>query len=149
MALRFIARYEKFNDSLQSLEKINIIDWPENKDLMGFIWCGVISKFCITFDLSYKLMKDILVEYHGVTDFPKGSPREILRQAYQSDMVEDELWLDMLKHRNEIVHEYKELSAVDEWCERITKDYLPLFQSLLAYTEKIVRENTTNGSDVN
>ena len=138
MALRFIARFEKYKESLTSLEKINKIQWPEDEDLLGFIWCGVISKFCITFDLSYKLAKDILIEYHGVTDFAKGSPREILKKSYQVDMINDELWLMMLKHRNEIVHEYKELSAVDDWCAKIAEAYIPLFQDLLTYVESII-----------
>lgn len=90
MEPRYTARHEKFKDSLLSLSKINTINWPEDEDLFGFIWCGVISKFCITFDLSYKLAKDILVEYHGINDFAKESPREILKQAYAADMIEDE-----------------------------------------------------------
>jgi len=138
MELRFIARFEKFKYSLESLEKINKIEWPADQDLLGFIWCGVISKFCITFDLSYKLVKDVLVEYHGVTNFAKGSPREILKQAYQSNVIDDEKWLTMLKNRNEIVHEYKELTAVDDWCEKITNEYIPLFKNLLDYTETII-----------
>lgn len=138
MAFHFIVRFEKFRDSLSSLEKINNIEWPDNEDLFGFIWCGVISKFCITFDLSYKLAKDILVEYHGVADFAKGSPREILKTAFQADIIDDEAWLQMLKARNEIVHEYKELSVVDDWCEKITTTYLPLFQDLVEYTQTIL-----------
>jgi len=138
MELRFIARHEQFKDSLSSLEKVNTIDWPEDEDLFGFIWCGVISKLCITFDLSYKLAKDILVEYHGVTNFAKGSPREILKESYQANIIDDEEWLMMLKNRNEIVHEYKDLSSVDEWCKKIIKEYIPLFKNLLEYSQSIV-----------
>jgi len=142
MVLRFIARHEKFKDSLFSLDKINTIDWPDDEDLFGFIWCGVISKFCITFDLSYKLAKDILVEYHGITNFAKGSPREILKESYQANIINDEKWLTMLKNRNAIVHEYKDLASVDEWCEIITKEYIPLFKKLLAYSQSIVSDNS-------
>ena len=139
MALHFIARFEKFKDSLKSLEKINFIEWPENEDLFGFIWCGVISKFCITFDLSYKLAKDILVEYHGITNFAKGSPREILKEAYTANIINSEKWLLMLKNRNEIVHEYKDLDGVDEWCKKISTEYIPLFEELIIYTNEIVK----------
>jgi len=146
MELRFIARFEKFKDSLLSLEKVKVIEWPENQDLFSFIWCGVIAKFCITFDLSYKLAKDILVEYHGITNFAKGSPREILKEAYQADVINDEKWLLMLKARNEIIHEYKELNVVDEWCGTITKEYIPLFEGLLEYAQSIIAQtnNTTS-----
>jgi len=99
---------------------------------------GVISKFCITFDLSYKLAKDILVEYHGITDFAKGSPREILKESYSANVINDEKWLLMLKDRNAIVHEYKDIGAVDDWCKKIATEYIPLFEKLLEYTERIV-----------
>ncbi|MCL2610478.1 MAG: HI0074 family nucleotidyltransferase substrate-binding subunit [Defluviitaleaceae bacterium] len=138
MELYFTARFEKFRDSLLSLKKINTIEWPENEDIFGFIWCGVISKFCITFDLSYKLAKDILVEYHGIINFAKGSPREILKEAYSADVINDEKWISMLKARNEIVHEYKDLDSVNEWCEKIIKEYIPLFEELLEYTKSII-----------
>jgi nucleotidyltransferase substrate binding protein (TIGR01987 family) len=138
MELHFTARFKKFRDSLISLKKINTIIWPEDEDLFGFIWCGVISKFCITFDLSYKLAKDILVEYHGITNFAKGSPREILKEAYATNIIDDENWLSMLKDRNTIVHEYKDLDSVEEWCKKITEKYIPLFEKLFEYTEKIL-----------
>jgi len=141
MELRFTARYEKYIDSLASLEKINKIIWPEDEDLFGFIWCGVISKFCITFDLAYKLAKDILVEYHGIIDFAKESPREILKQAYLANIINDESWLTMLKQRNEIVHEYKDFSGVDMWCTKITTEFIPLLKDLKCYTEKIINES--------
>ena len=138
MELKFTARFEKYLDSLSSLEKIKDLDWPDNEDLFGFIWCGVIAKFCITFDLSYKLIKDILVEYHGITSFAKGSPREILREAFQAGIISDDAWLIMLGARNEIVHEYKDYDRVDDWCQKIVSDYLPLFNNLSLYTKNIL-----------
>ena len=139
MALQFTARLNQFNDSLESLRKIQSVRWPEDKDLYGFIWCGVIAKFCISFDLAYKLAKDILVEYHGVTNFAKGSPREVIRASYASAIVDDEGWLKMLRDRNDIVHEYKDLDAVDDWCEKITKEYIPLFDKLRDYAIELTK----------
>jgi nucleotidyltransferase substrate binding protein (TIGR01987 family) len=139
MELQFIARFEKYQDSLSSLEKIKKIDWPKDENLYGFIWCGVISKFCITFDLSFKLIKDILVEYHGITNFAKGSPREILREGFQAGIINSDTWLIMLKARNEIVHEYKDYDHVDDWCKKIVNDYLPLFEGLSLYTKEILK----------
>ena len=34
------------------------------------------ARFSITFDLSWKVMKDILVQYYSIMDFIAGSPRE-------------------------------------------------------------------------
>jgi nucleotidyltransferase substrate binding protein (TIGR01987 family) len=119
------------------LRKIQSIKWPEDKDLYGFIWCGVIAKFCITFDLSFKLAKDILVEYHGVTTFAKGSPREVLKASYESNIIDDDKWLAMLRDRNNIVHEYKDYSSVGGWCDKITDDYIPLLDKLREYVLSI------------
>lgn len=52
-------------------------------------------------------------------------------------MIDDEKWLEMLNQRNAIVHQYKEHEVVDEWCERITNEYLPLFQDLADYVQTI------------
>jgi nucleotidyltransferase substrate binding protein (TIGR01987 family) len=139
MELLFTIRFEKFRDSLLSLEKIKHLNWPDDDNLYGFIWCGVISKFCITFDISYKLMKDILVEYHGITTFAKGSPREILRESFQAGVIDDDAWLKMLVARNEIVHEYKDYDHVDDWCQKIVNDFLPLFERLSLYTETVLK----------
>ena len=40
------------------------------------------EKFSITFDLAWKVMKDILVQYYAMTGFVAGSPREVLRKSY-------------------------------------------------------------------
>jgi len=141
MELQFILRYEKFRDSLHSLSKINELVWPDDENTFGFIWCGVISIYCITFDLSYKLMKDILVEYHGNTNFAKGSPREILREAFQANMISNDDWLDMLKSRNEIVHQYQEYDHVNEWCRKIIDVYIPLFHDIECYALEILEKN--------
>jgi nucleotidyltransferase substrate binding protein (TIGR01987 family) len=137
MELRYLARFEKFNDSLESLRKIQKLKWPEDEDLFGFIWCGVIAKFCITFDLSYKLAKDVLVEHHGITNFAKGSPREVLKAAYAANVIDDEKWLTMLRDRNEIVHEYKDFSSVDIWCGKIVDEYIPIMDKLRDYVQTL------------
>ena len=35
-------------------------------------------------------MKDIIIQYFAVVDFPKGSPREVLRKAYEFRLISDE-----------------------------------------------------------
>jgi len=140
MEYLFIIRYQKFKKSLENLSKIKNLKWPEDEQTYGFIWNGVISKFCITFDLSYKLIKDILIEYHGVENFIKGSPREILKQGHYTNIINTDIWLEMLKDRNIIIHEYSDLEIVDKWCEKIQNIYIPLFEELEKYTENITKK---------
>ncbi|MCL2036751.1 MAG: HI0074 family nucleotidyltransferase substrate-binding subunit [Oscillospiraceae bacterium] len=136
-------RLEAFKNSLDSLSKINEIVWRDNDVYTrGFIWCGVIAKFSITFDLSWKLMKDILVRYHKIADFAKGSPREVLKKSYETDIINSHTWAEMLDARNEISHQYKDLDSVDDWCVRITERYIPLFNELSEYAEKRLHELT-------
>ncbi len=51
-------------------------------------------------------MKDIIVQYHGVTDFAAGSPRETLRAAKAVGLIEDDIWMQMLRVRNNLAHDY-------------------------------------------
>lgn len=74
---------------------------------------GVIGRFNLTFELAWKSVKEVL-ELHGVSNFKTGSPREILKTAYQFNFLSDEkVWLDMLKSRNTIAHMYDENAAIE------------------------------------
>lgn len=66
----------------------------------SFVLSGTSAKFSITFDLSWKVMKDILVQYYAITDFVAESPIEVLRKAYKADLISDDIWMEMLKIRN-------------------------------------------------
>jgi nucleotidyltransferase substrate binding protein (TIGR01987 family) len=137
----YSTRLEAFRSSLASLTQLETIGLPTDdevfKGFKGYFWCGVIAKFSITFDLSWKLMKDILIQYHGIVDFAKGSPREVLKKSYEADIISDHTWARMLDSRNEISHQYKDLDVVDEWCGRIVREYIPLFKELLTYSEQL------------
>lgn len=76
------------------------------------------------------------MEYSGYSEARMGSPRSILKLAYQAGMINDEaLWLQVLQARNDVTHSYNE-----EIDKRIISDckekYLPLFVKLQAEIEK-------------
>ena len=79
-----------------------------------------------TFDLSWKVMKDILVQYYAITGFVAGSPREVLRESYKANLISDEAWMNMLKVRNELAHDY-DCEIVKEHCNTIVEKYIDLF----------------------
>ena len=72
-------------------------------------------------------MKDIIIQYFAVVDFPKGSPREVLRKAYVFHLISNEAWLDMLRDRNDLTHDY-DGEIVKEVCKRLINCYLALFE---------------------
>lgn len=51
---------------------------PEDK----FILSGTVQMFNLSFDLSWKVMKDLIREVHGALEYPVGSPWETLRMAH-------------------------------------------------------------------
>lgn len=98
---KFTKRYESFKNSLASLTEARQRDMEDS-----FVLSGTSAKFSITFDLAWKVMKDILVQYYAITGFVAGSPREVLRESFQAGMIQGDEWLTMLKTRNQLAHDY-------------------------------------------
>lgn len=85
----------------------------ENSKSDEFYRAGVIGQFNLTFELAWKAVREVL-ELHGVSNFKTGSPRDVLKTAYQFNFLNDEkVWLDMLKSRNTISHVYDEAAALE------------------------------------
>ena len=98
---KFTKRYESFKNSLSSLSEARERDMTDS-----FVLSGTSAKFSITFDLAWKVMKDILVQYYAITGFVAGSPREVLRESFQANLIEGDEWMEMLKVRNLLAHDY-------------------------------------------
>ena len=65
-----------------------------------------MSLFEICFEQAWKAMKEQL-EASGYDEYKSGSPRSVIKLAYQARMVKDEeLWLAALQARNNVAHSY-------------------------------------------
>ena len=85
-------------------------------------------RFEFTFELAWKTMKDFL-EYNGISE-NIGSPREILRRAFESHLIEDgEEWIDMMLARNSLSHLYDEETSRKIYKE-IKEKYIKLLEKL-------------------
>lgn len=62
----------------------------------------------------------------AITGFVAGSPREVLRESYKANLISDEIWMEMLKVRNELAHDY-DGEIVKEHCQAIVQTYIDLF----------------------
>lgn len=94
-----------------------------------FIISGIIDKFSIQFELGWKLLKELLV-YEGSRASQSGSPRSIIKEAYAVyPFFDGELWLEMLRARNDMAHIY-DGNAARQLVERILKEYIPEFKRL-------------------
>ena len=57
---------------------------------------GLVGLYEICFEQSWKAMKEIL-ERDGFAEGQTGSPRQVIKTAYQAGMLQnEELWLDAL-----------------------------------------------------
>ena len=118
---KFSKRFLAFCNSLDVLAEARQRDLSDS-----FVLSGTGAKFSITFDLSWKVMKDILVQYYAITGFVAGSPREVLKEAFKANLISDDAWMEMLKIRNDLAHDY-DCEIVKEHCNTIVKKYIDLF----------------------
>jgi len=119
--IRYKQRFENFEKSFLLLK--NAID-IKNPSIIEK--AGIIQFFEITFELSWKLMKDYL-EYLG---YQVKSPREAIKTAYSIELINNgDKWLKMLMDRNLTTHTYDEDNS-EEIYEKIKNDYFSLLEDL-------------------
>ena len=122
MESKFINRYHTFCKSLKNLEKSKSAD-PR----ADFVLEGTVLNFNLTFDISWQVLKDLLVKRLGILDFAVGSPRETLQQAFVNKIIDDDHWMQMLRVRNQLAHDYDGTFAAEKFQDIITI-YYPLFE---------------------
>lgn len=118
-------KYDNFCNTLNNLKDIYMYQEPYgNVELTG-----LVGLFEVCFEQSWKAMKELL-EYNGYSDAQTGSPRHIIKTAFQVGMICDEaLWLEALVSRNNVAHAYNKAVALD--IVRATKEkYYQMFHNL-------------------
>ncbi len=118
-----VKRFDAFTKSLAVLSR-------SNRNFNDEIYrMGIIGQFHLTFELSWKALREFLL-IHGVSEANSGSLREIIKSAYKFNFLSDEnIWLDMLRRRNQTIHIYDENIAI-ELVNLILDKYLPAFINL-------------------
>lgn len=102
-------KFENFSASLKNLEEIFDYEEPYS----NVVLTGLVGLYEICFEQSWKAMKEFL-QADGVPEAETGSPRQILKSAYQAGMIKDEeLWLEALRTRNNVAHAYNHVIALD------------------------------------
>lgn len=119
--IRWQQRFENFESCFKRLHKA--VSLEKLSDLER---AGSIQLFELTFELAWKTLKDYL-ESEG---YNVKSPRETIKQAYQSEMIDDgHGWLQMLEQRNILTHIYNEEESVLAET-KIKNDFFPLLENM-------------------
>ena len=109
---------------------LEVLSTAGQQDLENeFVIGGIIDKFMIQFELGWKVLKELL-QYEGRSEARSGSPREILKVAFQVyDFVDEDVWIAMLRARNNMSHIY-DGNAARRLAQTIIDAYIPAFQRM-------------------
>jgi len=119
--IRWRQRFQNFQSAFRLLEEAIAIDGPSEVER-----AGLIQFFEMTFELSWKLLKDYMEE----EGFTVKTPRQVIKQAFQSEFITDgHVWIDALADRNLTVHTYQEETA-RKVEQKIRQEYFPILRDL-------------------
>lgn len=122
MVLRFMKKLDNFTNCLAILANADF-KLAKTNDIYR---TGIIGQFNLTFELAWKALQEIM-RMHSVEGASTGSPREILQLGYKIGFINDsEVWLLMLKKRNNSVYIYNE-DDIDEMMILIHDSFIPAF----------------------
>ena len=93
-------------------------------------------------------MKDVLIKRLGITDFAIGSPREVLQTAFMNGLISDDIWLNMLRTRNLLAHDYDGEIAKEKF-DVIISDYYDAFTCLKDTIAKYYDDNVLSMDSFN
>ena len=133
---RFKYKLEVYEKALKGFNiSLNIDVLGFSEEVIDTIKNGRIQKFEYCAELTWKVIKNFLYEYHGID---AKSPRESLKEFFLVGAVEEsnyELLINILDDRNRLSHIYKE-EFFDE-IHRKLKSYLTIMTLVL----KIIKES--------
>lgn len=119
--IRWKQRFQNYEKSFLLLKRTLEIENPSEAEKGG-----LIQFYEMAFELAWKLMKDYLFEQ----GFTVNSPRDAIKQAYQSDVIENgQEWIDALGDRNLTTHTYDK-DIADNVVRSIRESYYPLLNGL-------------------
>lgn len=116
---------ENFEGTLQQLKLFQSMPIENDRDR-----AGIIQAFEFTFEQSWLSIQKIA----GALGLRAPSPKQAFSVAMAQGWIkskDESKWLRMLEDRNLTSHTYKQAIA-NEVLNRISSDYIPLFEDLLA-----------------
>ena len=114
-------------------------EYAEHSDSFSFI-SGITSDFDRLFELCWKTLKEYMLKEKFIMAARTGSPKDILKLAYQQEIINDEeVWLKMLADRNDDTHHYNE-SVARSYVARIEREYFDQIGDFIEDLSKLIPE---------
>lgn len=134
MESKYFNRYQSLCKSLANLR----LSRGQDMDA-PFVLPATVQNFNLTFDLAWKVMKELVTQEFGLTDFATGSPRQTLKSGFSVGLINDDRWIDMLRVRNTLAHDYDGQVAV-RYFNDIIGTYYSLIEVFVMDIEKYYKE---------
>jgi nucleotidyltransferase substrate binding protein (TIGR01987 family) len=133
--IRWVQRFNSFSKAFLQLE--NAVSLSKERPLSKLEEQGVIQAFEYTHELAWKTIKDFL-EGKG-NNLIYGS-KDATRAAFKLGLIENgDVWMDMVKSRNQTSHTYNEENAVEIVTDIINnyfKTFIQLHQKFMLLKEE-------------
>jgi nucleotidyltransferase substrate binding protein (TIGR01987 family) len=118
---RWVQRFTNFERTFLLLQDALTIASPSVVER-----AGIIQFFELTFELSWKVLKD----YEESEGIVVKTPREAIKQGFQMGLISrGHAWISALQDRNLMTHTYNERTAIAVEIS-IRNDYFPLLAEL-------------------
>ena len=117
-------------------------------DQSDVVISGTTADFDRLFELSWKTLKEYLYGSLGISEAKSGSPKTIIKIAYRENIMENEqLWLEMLRYRNDDTHHYNKSDAM-LYISRIDSYYLAEIGRLIALLGDVIPAEEVASVDI-
>jgi len=128
--IRWIQRFSNFERAFLLLQSALKIEHPSIVER-----AGLIQFFEMSFELSWKLLKD----YEETEGFIVKTPRETIKQAFQSGLISNgHEWIDALQDRNLTAYTYNENTAIAVEA-KIRDKYFQLLLEIYEYFQNKIK----------
>lgn len=123
--LRWQQRFANFDKAYRNF--IQIADY-QLEDLSNLEKEGFVQRFEYTLELAWKTLKDYLLEQ----GFDLASPKEVIRQAFQNEIITDgEVWMEALSRRNLTSHTYNP-AVLEKTLAFLRTEFYPVIEKMHA-----------------
>ena len=126
---------QRLNNYVKAFHQLSLaVQLAEKRPLSELEKQGLIQAFEFTHELAWSVMKDYLF-FQGHSNIT-GS-RDATRESYTQGLIENgEVWMEMIKSRNQTSHTYNQTVA-DEIVKKIIELYHACFHAFLNTMERL------------